>query len=264
VIAALALGTALLVSAADGAPLPQGATARADANSQAAHVELTRKAHAGRIDVYFLGDSITRRWGTADKEYRELYANWRRNFFGWNAADFGWGGDTTWNVLWRIEHGELDGVNPRVIVLLAGTNDLSAIAGATSTQQALESTVAGVAAIVQTCRAKAPGATLVLTAIPPRTDRPELAAVIARANARIAALADGGRIRFIDLNHGMTAAGGAVAEGMLAPDGLHLAVAGYQVWADALRPILLSLLGPPAATDQAPPPSSNPGLDSRP
>jgi hypothetical protein len=48
------------------------------------------------------------------------------NFHGWNAADFGCGGDTTANILWRLERGELDGVNPRVIVLLAGTNDLGA------------------------------------------------------------------------------------------------------------------------------------------
>ncbi len=75
-----------------------------------AHAQLLEKARAGRIDVYFVGDSIARRWGATD--YPELLANWRQNFFGWNAADFGWGADRTENILWRLENGELDGVNP--------------------------------------------------------------------------------------------------------------------------------------------------------
>src|SRR3954465_4238011 len=95
---------------------------RADANSGVGHEQLVAKAKAGGISLYFLGDSITRRWGATD--YPEFLANWRKNFHGWNAADFGWGGDTTQNILWRIGHGELDGVNPRMIVLLAGTNNL--------------------------------------------------------------------------------------------------------------------------------------------
>ena len=50
--------------------------------------------------------------------------NWTRNFFGWNAANFGWGGDTLQNILWRLADGELDGVHPKVIVLMAGTNNV--------------------------------------------------------------------------------------------------------------------------------------------
>src|SRR5215467_10017127 len=70
---------------------------RSDRNSQIAHEQLLAKARAGVIDVYFLGDSITRRWGATD--YPEFLANWKQNFYGWNAADFGWGGDTTQNIL---------------------------------------------------------------------------------------------------------------------------------------------------------------------
>jgi hypothetical protein len=80
------------------------------------------KAKTGRIDVYFEGDSITRRWGATD--YPQFLANWKQNFFGWNAADFGWGGDTTQNILWRLENGELDNVHPKVIVLLIGINNM--------------------------------------------------------------------------------------------------------------------------------------------
>ena len=97
---------------------------RGDENSRIAHEQLLQKTRQGGIDLYFLGDSITRRWGCSDAQYKPLLENWRKNFYGWNAADFGWGGDTTQNILWRITHGELDGVNPKVIVLQAGTNNL--------------------------------------------------------------------------------------------------------------------------------------------
>ena len=73
-----------------------------------------RSARQGTIDIYFEGNSITRRWGATD--YPQFLANWHANFFGWNAADFGWGADRIENMLWRIENGELDGVNPKVIV----------------------------------------------------------------------------------------------------------------------------------------------------
>src|SRR5277367_885759 len=95
---------------------------RTDQNSLTAHAQLLEKAKKGGIDIYFEGDSITRRWGATD--YPELLANWKQNFFGWNAADFGWGADTIQNILWRLDNGELDGVNPKVIVLLAGTNNV--------------------------------------------------------------------------------------------------------------------------------------------
>ena len=83
------------------------------------------KARRGRIDVYFAGDSITRRWGATD--YPDLLAHWTQQFFGWNAANFGWGGDTTQNILWRLHNGELDDVHPKVIVLLAGTNNVGSV-----------------------------------------------------------------------------------------------------------------------------------------
>jgi hypothetical protein len=95
---------------------------RTDPNSLVAHAQLLAKAKQGGIDVYFEGDSIARRWGATD--YPDLLINWKQNFFGWNAADFGWGADRTQNILWRLENGELDGVNPKVVVLLAGTNNV--------------------------------------------------------------------------------------------------------------------------------------------
>ena len=123
--------------------------ARSDRNSRLAHEQLVAKARQGGIDVYFVGNSITRRWGATD--YPELLAHWRASFFGWNAADFGWGADGTQNILWRIEHGELDGVNPKVIVVLAGTNNVGTMPGGDAK---IADVTRGLPAIVETCAAR--------------------------------------------------------------------------------------------------------------
>src|SRR5262249_26331868 len=131
---------------------------RADRSSHLAHQQLLAKAKTGGIDVYFEGDSITRRWGATD--YPDFLAHWTKTFHGWNAADFGWGGDRTENILWRLDNGELDGVAPRVIVILAGTNNVGKEKG---DDARVADVTRGVKAVVDTCRAKAPAATIVLT-----------------------------------------------------------------------------------------------------
>src|SRR6266567_6416054 len=141
---------------------------RADANSIAAHAQLLEKAKQGRIDLYFEGDSIARRWGATD--YPELLANWKRNFFGWNAADFGWGGDQTQNILWRLENGELDGVNPKVVVLLAGTNNVGNRSVPGDANVRADEITLGLQAIVRLIQTKAPAATIIVTGIFPRND----------------------------------------------------------------------------------------------
>src|SRR6266404_7213792 len=127
---------------------------RADRNSMLAHSELVEKAKQGRIDVYFEGDSITRRWGTSDEQYKHFLANWQQNFFGWNAANFGWGGDTTQNILWRLNNGELDNVNPKIIVVLAGTNNVGNRSPEITDPRVADIT-RGIRAILDICRQKA-------------------------------------------------------------------------------------------------------------
>lgn len=223
---------------------------RTDPNSLTAHGQLVEMARKGGIDLYFLGDSVTRRWGTCDAAYSEMLANWKENFFGWNAGNFGWGGDTTQNILWRIQNGELDGVNPKVIVLLAGTNNLGA--GETS-----DNVAKGVRAILRVCQQKAPMAKIILTAVLPRDDDPSFKGKIERTNRGLARLANGETVRFLDINPMLMGPDGKLKDGM-AVDGLHLAVRGYQVWADGLKPILTDWLGPRASVDKAPPPTGDP------
>ncbi|HTB10312.1 MAG TPA: GDSL-type esterase/lipase family protein [Bryobacteraceae bacterium] len=222
---------------------------RTDANSLVAHAQLLAKAKQGPIDIYFEGDSITRRWGATD--YPELLANWKQNFFGWNAADFGWGADRTQNILWRLETGELDGVNPKVVVLLAGTNNLGNASAADVTQ--------GLKATVRAIQAKAPAATIVVMGIFPRNDNMALLPVIENINANLSALADGQKVRFLNINDKLAGPDGKLLDGMMnAKDKLHPTVKAYQVWADALKPIFTELLGPPSAEDHSPPATGDP------
>jgi (4-O-methyl)-D-glucuronate---lignin esterase len=225
---------------------------RADRNSHIAHQQLLAKAKSGGIDLYFEGDSITRRWGALD--YPALLAHWNKTFHGWNAADFAWGGDRTENILWRIENGELDAVGPRVIVLLAGTNNIGKEPG---DDAKVKDVTRGLQAIVDVCRRKAPAATIVLTAIFPRNDNPAVMPTIDRINANLAKMADGKSVRFLDVNVRLADASGTLFDGMMV-DGLHPTLKGYEVWAEGLTPILTELLGPPAATDHAPPPTGDP------
>src|SRR5580765_1998114 len=140
------LASVWLLAAQADQPVP-----RTDKNSQLAHEQLLAKAKTGKIDVYFTGDSITRRWGATD--YPQFLENWNKNFHGWNAANFGWGGDTVQNALWRLQNGELDGVNPKVIVVMGGTNNLGGRGGG---EAKVAEVTEGLKAVLATCKEKAP------------------------------------------------------------------------------------------------------------
>ena len=232
---------------------------RTDANSIVAHAQLLEKAKQGKIDIYFVGDSIVRRWGALD--YPELLANWQQNFHGWNAANFGWGADRTQNILWRLENGELDGVNPKVIAVLAGTNNVGA---QPRDEQTIAEIARGIKAILDACQRKAPNATIILTAVFPRNDNPAVMPTIARLNQQLATFADGTRVRFLNVNDRLSDEKGVLVEGVMNErDKLHPTIKGYQIWADALKPMFRELLGPPALTDLAPPPTGDPSATRR-
>jgi lysophospholipase L1-like esterase len=233
---------------------------RTDANSLVAHSQLLAKAKQAQIDLYFEGDSITRRWGALD--YPDLLANWRRSFFGWNAADFGWGADRTQNILWRLDNGELDGVNPKVVVLLAGTNNVGDLSAPGGDNERADDITRGLRAIVRVTQEKAPAATIIVMGIFPRNDNLTFNPLIDRINSSLSKLADGQKIRYLNINDKLADSKGRLFDGMMnAKDKLHPTVKGYQVWADALRPLLTELLGPPAPVDHAPPPTGDPASE---
>jgi lysophospholipase L1-like esterase len=196
----------------------------------ARHDAFVAQAQARPVDVLFLGDSISAHFPTGGGEV------WQREIepLG-NVVDFGIDGDRTQFVLWRAQHGELDGTNARVVVLMIGTNNL-----ATSTP---ENIARGVAAIVATVREKLPNAVVVLNAILPRGPVDGLARTAAAdTNARIKCLADGTHVRWLDAGAGFLDPSGNI-DPTLMPDLLHPSATGYGIWAAALRPVLLGALG---------------------
>ncbi|HLP00287.1 MAG TPA: GDSL-type esterase/lipase family protein [Fimbriimonas sp.] len=239
--------TALLTLAMTQSQKP---SPRTDKISMIAHDQLVQKAKSGRIDLYFLGDSITRRWGTSDAIWKQNYDNWIANFYGWNAGNFGWGADETKHMLWRIQNGELDGVHPRVIVLQGGTNNIGA-------GQSADQVFKGLFAIIETCRAKAPMAKIVVTGVFYRNDNMAFVPVVSQVNTILQKYAESGAIHYLDVNDGLADSNGKLFPGMTI-DNLHLSPKGYQVWADGLIPILTRLLGPKSDKDIAPPPTGDP------
>jgi len=246
-LATLSLSSVQLSASSATVPLP-----RNDKNSQLAHEQLVEKAKKGGVDIYFEGDSITRRWGATD--YPDFLANWKKNFYGWNAGDFGWGADSIQHILWRIENHELDGVHPKVIVLLAGTNN---VGRQPASDEKIDDIAKGIKKLIDTFQQKAPEATIILTAIFPRNDNIAVVPSINRINDKISKFADGKRVRYININDKLADKNGVLYKGMTM-DKLHPTVVGYQIWADALKPIFTELLGAPAATDHAPPPTGDP------
>jgi lysophospholipase L1-like esterase len=233
---------------------------RADANSKLAHRQMVENLKKGRIDVYFVGDSITRRWRA--KDYPQFLANWNENFHGWNAANFGWGADTIQNILWRMQNGELEGIQPRVIVLLAGTNNIGSFP---ANDARIADVTKGIKALLDILHEKAPGATIILTGIFPRNDGTQTTAGMAsigKINSNIAQFADGKTIRYLNINDKLADKDGKLLPG-ISLDRLHLSAKGYQIWANSLKPIFAEVLGPPAKEDLAPPPTGDPSAEGK-
>jgi lysophospholipase L1-like esterase len=197
------------------------------------HEKFVERARGGDVDVLFLGDSITQGWS----QHKEI---WEASFNQYKAANFGIGGDRTQHVLWRIENGELEGIKPKVVVLLIGTNNTSS--------DPLERIAAGVEKIVQTVRDKT-GAKVLLLGVFPREDgKGDKAKTamhrekIGKVNERIAKLDDGGKtVRYLDLKDEFLEADGSISETIM-PDKLHLSKEGYQRWADGIKDVLAEMM----------------------
>jgi lysophospholipase L1-like esterase len=196
------------------------------------HESFLARGKAGPIGVLFLGDSITEGWTKAPHIWDYYYAKYQ-------PANFGIGGDQTQHVVWRIMNGELDGISPKVVVLMLGTNNSAAHTG--------EQIAAADKKIVELIRTKLPGTKVLLLAIFPRGPRKggnntmepweKRMAAIAAANAELAKLDDGMNVRFLDINARFLGNDGTIPH-IIMPDQLHPNAAGYQLWAEAMKPLL--------------------------
>ena len=203
----------------------------------ARHESFVQRAQQGEVDILFLGDSITEGW-------RECGLNvWKKHYESRRAAAFGIDGDRTQHVLWRLDHGELDGINPRVVVLLIGTNNTGREKTDTNKiRNTVSEAIEGVQAIVRKLREKLPDSRILLLALFPRgTPNDPQRAQIAAINAALATLDDGKMVKFLDIGRKFLEADGTLSE-ELVPDLLHLSERGYRAWAEAMEPTLNELL----------------------
>jgi lysophospholipase L1-like esterase len=156
----------------------------------------------------------------------------------------------------------LDGVNPKVVILLAGTNNVSDLTPPDSIDERASELTRGLQAILHVIQEKAPAATIIVMGIFPRNDNRVFTPVIDRINRNLSKLADGQKIRYLSINDKLAGSDGMLRDGMMnAKDKLHPTLEAYQVWADALKPVLTELLGPPAVVDHAPPPTGDPAAE---
>jgi|GEM_PF-636571 len=191
---------------------------------------IKRKADAN-IRLLFLGDSITDWW---PKNGGETWAK----FAPYDPADFGVMAMRTEGLLWNISNGELDGIKPKVVVILIGVNNLLQCP-----DEKPEWVAAGIHKVVETVRQKSPESKIVLLAILPARNPATnpIRARIAAVNPLIAKLADGDHIRFLDIGSAFLDAAGNVRKD-LTLDALHPNAKGYQVWYDAMQPMLVKMM----------------------
>ena len=201
------------------------------------HESFLERGKSGPIGVLFLGDSITQGWTKAPEV-------WKAHYEKYQPANFGIGGDQTQHVIWRIENGELDGIKPKVVVLMLGTNNTGA--------NTANEIAAADKKIVQMIRAKLPQTKVLLLAIFPRGPRKDKAGnitddgiakmkIIREANAQLAKLDDGRNVRFLDIGPKFLDANGLIPDSIM-PDQLHPTAAGYKIWAEAMQPTLDAMM----------------------
>jgi lysophospholipase L1-like esterase len=219
---------------ADVAAPKLGRNGQTDSHFKKFHELFLARRTQGPIDLLFMGDSITEGWAGRGK------AVWQKYYAPLNVANFGISGDKTQHVLWRIENGELDGITPKVVVLLIGTNNIG---------YPQEDILAGDEKIVSEIHEKLPDTKLLILGIFPRGGDPadptvaEMRNKIIFVNKGLATLDDGNKTRFLDFGAKFETPDGKITDQYmydLVP--LHPNGDGYQLWADSMNPLLFEML----------------------
>ncbi|HEX8913244.1 MAG TPA: GDSL-type esterase/lipase family protein [Humisphaera sp.] len=188
------------------------------------------KAKEGKVDLLLVGDSITDGWRGGGKD---AIKGWTDKMSVYN---IGIGGDRTQHVIWRLDNGEVEGISPKVAMLMIGTNNLG---GNTN-----DEIVAGITKIVQQLNTKLPNTKVLLLGIFPRAEKADAPqrARIKEINEKIAKLDDGGKkVKYLDIGQKFLAADGTLTKDIM-PDALHPNAKGYQIWAEAVTPTIQELM----------------------
>jgi len=200
-----------------------------DANWMMRHESMNERVKQGNVDLVFIGDSITQGWEKNGKDVWE-------NFYGKrNAVNLGIGGDRTQHVMWRLDHGNLEGISPKVAVIMIGTNN----SGSNSPEEIAE----GVTEIVHQIREKTPTTKILILGTFPRGADPsdEKRQVNQKSNEIVKKLADDEHIFYLDISDKFLGDDGSLSKEIM-PDLLHLNEKGYMIWAESIEPKLAELM----------------------
>lgn len=178
---------------------------------------------AKKARVVFLGDSITQAWENTGKPA------WDKHFAPLGALNWGYSGDRTEHLIWRLQNGDIQRVNPEVAVILIGTNNTG------HEQRPAAETVSGIRRTLDDLAWKWPSTKIILMSVFPRgaTKEDPLRKLNSEINEQLKTLTDGKRVYLLDINNQFLDADGKLSKDVF-PDLLHLSPAAYNTWAAAV------------------------------
>lgn len=192
---------------------------------------VNERVKQGNVDLLMIGDSITHSWEGGGKKY------WDKYYAPRNAVNMGFSGDRTQHVLWRLEHGHLEGISPKLAVLMIGTNNSN---GKDNTAEEIAD---GIIAICEKLRTKCPRMKVLILAIFPRSPEPsDQRQKNAKASLLASKIADDEMIHYMDINEKFLTKDGFLTKKIM-PDYLHPNEAGYGIWAEAIESKVVELMG---------------------
>lgn len=219
-------------------PMPRGEQWWLDRHNRSLQMKQLEK-----VDMLFIGDSITQGW-------EQTGANvWDKHYARRHAFNLGFSGDRTQHVLWRLRHNEVEGLSPKLAIVMIGTNNSN------GNDNTAEEIAAGIKAVVASLRDKLPNTKVLLLAIFPRGEQPNPQRdKNAKASELASQAADGQMVHYLDIGPKFLGADGSLSKEIM-PDFLHLSDKGYQIWADAIEDKVAELMGE-TAVPGAPKPSA--------
>ena len=223
-LSALVLALPVLAQNAATQPVP-----RPDEWWTNRHNGMNERVKQGNVDLVFIGDSITQGWeGEGAPIWEEYYGDR-------NAVNLGISGDRTEHVLWRLENGNIEGISPKLAVIMIGTNNASA--------NEVNEIADGIRAIVGKLQNDLPDMKILLLGIFPRENTPgEIRAKMDAVNTSVSELADNYKTFYLDIGREFLQPDGTLPPEIM-PDFLHPNAEGYKIWAAAIEPLVSRLLG---------------------
>jgi beta-glucosidase len=189
---------------------------------------INARARQGKIDLIYIGDSIVERFDGVGKGI------WDRYYEPRNALNLGISGDRTQHVIWRLDHGNIDGISPKLTIIMIGQNN----GGHNTSIEIAE----GVTEVVKRVRTKLPDSKILLLAIFQRREKPTPErAVLAEANEIISKLANSSSIAYMDINSVFVRPDGTIPSSLM-PDFEHPNERGFKLWAEAIEAKVAELM----------------------